>query len=191
MQSHGFFGRGWGSRCILYQVPNQQRTLNKLPTEFQCKNFVNNYRLSMQVGAKRAKTCMQCVLCISTELLFCIPLLVVKDEIFFCPRGERSNFFFASEIWGWCCWANSCLHSRTSVFNGFFSSSSSSSSSASPLGRNLTFPLLCLILPFPRPLLLPWRLTFPFLCNAWLSTEVPEWLSFLMFLLARGKINLT
>ena len=51
-------------------IPNQQRTLNKPPTELQCKNFFENkYRLSMQIGAKRAKTCMQCVP-IPTELPF-------------------------------------------------------------------------------------------------------------------------
>ncbi len=43
-------------------VPNQQHTLNKLPTELRCGNFVNKHRLSMQTGAKRCEsvyaTCM-------------------------------------------------------------------------------------------------------------------------------------
>ncbi len=39
--------------------PNQQRTLNKLPTELRCGNFVNKHRLSTQIGAKRAKTCVK------------------------------------------------------------------------------------------------------------------------------------
>ncbi len=40
----------------LVPVPNhQQRTLHKLPTTLQ--NIVNNHRLSIQIGAKRAKTC--------------------------------------------------------------------------------------------------------------------------------------
>ena len=56
--------------------PNQQRTLNMLPSELRCRNFVNKHRLSIQVGAKRAKTCMQCVH-IPTEPPFCIPPLVV------------------------------------------------------------------------------------------------------------------
>ena len=43
-------------------LPNQQRTLNKLPTELQCRNFVSKHRLSMQIGAERMQeTCMQCV----------------------------------------------------------------------------------------------------------------------------------
>ena len=36
--------------------PNQQRTLNKLPTELRRRNFTIKRRLSIQVGAKRAKT---------------------------------------------------------------------------------------------------------------------------------------
>ena len=47
------------SSCV--HIPNQQHTLNKLPTELRCSEFVNQHRLSIQIGAKRAKTCMQCV----------------------------------------------------------------------------------------------------------------------------------
>ncbi len=60
-------------------MPNQQRTLNKLPTGLRCRNFVNKHRLSIQVGAKRAETCMQRVH-IPTELPLCIPPLVVGYE---------------------------------------------------------------------------------------------------------------
>ncbi len=35
--------------------PNQQRTLNKLPTDPRCRNFVTKRRLSIQVGVKCAK----------------------------------------------------------------------------------------------------------------------------------------
>ncbi len=43
-------------------VPDQQRTtLNKLPTEVRRRNFVNEHRLSIHVGAKRARTGMQYV----------------------------------------------------------------------------------------------------------------------------------
>ena len=59
-----------------FWVPNQQRTLNKLPAELQRRNFVNNHRLGMQIGTKHAKTCMRSV-CIPTELPFCLPPLVV------------------------------------------------------------------------------------------------------------------
>ncbi len=52
-------------------LPNQQRTLSKLPTELRCRNSVNKHRPSIQMGAKRAKTCVQCVH-IPTEL----PLVV-------------------------------------------------------------------------------------------------------------------
>ncbi len=46
----------------LLHVPNQQRTLNELPTELRCQKFVNKHRLSSKkIGAKCVKTCMQCV----------------------------------------------------------------------------------------------------------------------------------
>ncbi len=71
-------GRKWCliSASIQCVEPNQQHILNKLPTDLRCRNFVNNHRLSMQIGAKYAKTCMQRVQ-IPTELPFCIPSLVV------------------------------------------------------------------------------------------------------------------
>ncbi len=56
--------------------PNQQRTLNKIPTELRCRNFVNKSRLNVQIGAKRVKMYMQCGY-IPTELPFCLPPLVV------------------------------------------------------------------------------------------------------------------
>ncbi len=59
---------GMGGRpemCVVLEpLPNQQRTLinSKLPTELQCRNFVKKHRLSMQIGTKRAETCMKCVI---------------------------------------------------------------------------------------------------------------------------------
>ena len=50
--------------------PNQQCTLNKLRTELQCRNFVNEHQLSMQVGAKRAKMWHAMCVYIPTELPF-------------------------------------------------------------------------------------------------------------------------
>ncbi len=38
--------------CLEESEPNQQRTLNKLPTELQCRNFVNKHQLSIQVMQK-------------------------------------------------------------------------------------------------------------------------------------------
>ena len=40
---------------FFFSTPNQQRTLNKFPTELQCRKFANKHRLSIQIGAKRAK----------------------------------------------------------------------------------------------------------------------------------------
>ncbi len=37
------------------RLPNRQRTLNKLRTELRCTNFVDEHRLSIQIGAKRAE----------------------------------------------------------------------------------------------------------------------------------------
>ncbi len=56
-------GRGW-EYCFFFQhllLPNQQCTLNKLPTELRCRNYANKRRLSLQIRAKGAKTCMHCV----------------------------------------------------------------------------------------------------------------------------------
>ena len=61
---------------VEFNIPNQPRTLNKLRTDFRCRNFVNKQRVSIKIGTKCAKTCMQCVY-IPTELPFCIPPLVV------------------------------------------------------------------------------------------------------------------
>ena len=55
-EAFGILVHSFPSSCLL---PNQQRTVNKLPPELQCRKFVNNHRLSIQIGAKRAKTCMQ------------------------------------------------------------------------------------------------------------------------------------
>ncbi len=46
---------------MLLYLPDQQRTLSKLPTELRCRHFVNKHRLSTQIGARCAKTCMQYV----------------------------------------------------------------------------------------------------------------------------------
>ncbi len=81
----------------LCPFPNQQRTLNKVLSELRCRNFVNNHRLSIQISAKRAKMCMQCVH-VPTELIFCIPPLVVGYVFFFflIPSMVRKN----KENWG-------------------------------------------------------------------------------------------
>ncbi len=50
-------------------LPNQQRTFTKLPIELRCRNFVPKHRLSKQIGARCAKTCVQCEY-IPTELPF-------------------------------------------------------------------------------------------------------------------------
>ncbi len=65
---------GWKKKKHL---PNQQRTLNKLPTELRRRNFAYKQRLAIQIGTKCAKTLHE----IPTELPFCVPPLVVG---FFC-----------------------------------------------------------------------------------------------------------
>ncbi len=45
---------------LIYCTPNQQRTVDRLPPEFRCRNFVNEHRPSMQVGrqsVRRTRTC--------------------------------------------------------------------------------------------------------------------------------------
>ena len=43
------------------RLPNQQCTLNKLPTELRCRNLVNKNRLSIQIGRQRCKNV--CAIC--------------------------------------------------------------------------------------------------------------------------------
>ncbi len=56
--------------------PTNNATLTNFLLSSDAEIFVNKHRPSMQIGAKRAKTCMQCVH-IPTELPFCMPPLVV------------------------------------------------------------------------------------------------------------------
>ncbi len=64
---------------ILPTTQPTAHTLNKLPPELRCRNFVNKHRLSIQISTKRAKTCTQCVhrYIFQLSLPFCIPPLVV------------------------------------------------------------------------------------------------------------------
>ena len=66
---------------LLQLTPNQQGNLNKFLTELQCRNFATKHQLSIQIGAKLAKICMQCVH-IPTKFPFCIQPLVVGQELF-------------------------------------------------------------------------------------------------------------
>ena len=74
--------------CFQSAIPNSARTLIKLSTELRWRNVASKHRLSMQIGAKGANTCVQRVY-IPTELSFCIPPLVVgyKQE-----GQKRSNW---------------------------------------------------------------------------------------------------
>ena len=76
-----------------FPPPNQQRTLNKLPSELRCRNFVSRHLLSIQIGTKRAKTCTQCVH-ILTELPFCTPPLVVGHHHPPHTKKPLTNFYF-------------------------------------------------------------------------------------------------
>ncbi len=76
---------------VLPDLPNQNNTLliDFRPSS-RCRICVNNHPLSIQIGGKRAKTCMQCV-DIPTELPFCVPPLVVG---FSCSTSPTEYFFF-------------------------------------------------------------------------------------------------
>ncbi len=85
------------------RLPNQQRTLNKLPTELQYRNFVNKHRLSIQIGAKCAKMCAQCVLHIPTELPFCLPpLLVGWTHKVYWKKSRKINIFPSQSTLSFC-----------------------------------------------------------------------------------------
>ena len=69
-------GNGPVITASLLPLPDQQRTLNKLPTELRRRNFVDEHRLSILIQAKHAKNCVQRVH-IPTELPSCMQHLVV------------------------------------------------------------------------------------------------------------------
>ena len=70
------------------KIPNQQRTLNKLPPQLRCRNFVNKHRLSIRIGTKRAKNVHAMRTYIPTELPFCLAPLMVG---FLFPSGMATR----------------------------------------------------------------------------------------------------
>ncbi len=68
---------------LLLLLPNQQRTRNKLLTEFRSRNYVSEHRLRILIGAKHAKTLMQRAY-FPTEPAFCIHV----------GGWEKNPFFF-------------------------------------------------------------------------------------------------
>ncbi len=72
---------------VVAVVPNQQRTLNKLPTGLRCRNFVNNYKSA----PKAQKMCMQCVLPYICQLSFHFAVTVggwvavARVSVWVCP----------------------------------------------------------------------------------------------------------
>ena len=100
---------GWDA---VVKGPNKQCTLNKPPTELRSRYFVTKHQLSILVGAKCAKTCMQ-RLHIPTELPSCMPPLVAG-----CVRAVSNDlpFLFACSCY---CWhalsvgaVGSCCHAQ-------------------------------------------------------------------------------
>ena len=64
------------SFCIACVYPTNNALLVNFRLSSDAENFVNKHRLSIQVGVKRAKMCLQCKHA-PTELPFCTPPLVV------------------------------------------------------------------------------------------------------------------
>ena len=61
---------------IYCMYPTNNALLINFRLSFDAEILLIKHRLSIQIGAKRAKTCMRCVY-VPTELQFCIPPLVV------------------------------------------------------------------------------------------------------------------
>ncbi len=76
--------------------PTNNATLINFRLSSDAKNFVNKHRLSIQIGARRAKTCVQCVH-IPTELPLCIPPLVVGQVLGTCPNKVSVLYVVGSE----------------------------------------------------------------------------------------------
>ncbi len=78
------------SRNDVINLPNQQRTLNKLPTELRRRNFVDEHRLSMQNWCPNMQKRACTVHVLQLSFHFCIPpLLVGKKEGKFMTREKR------------------------------------------------------------------------------------------------------
>ena len=82
-----------------FTAPNQQRTLNKLPTELRCRDFVNNHRLSMQNREPnvRKRACDVYVFQPSFHFFMPPPLVAVGQAkrkrappLFFSNIGQRA-----------------------------------------------------------------------------------------------------
>ena len=82
---------GRGGREGEEMRPNQQCTLDKLPTELRCRKFVDEHRLRMQIGAKRAKKkpVHATWYIFRLSFHFCTPPLMVGRV--FSSRGEGST----------------------------------------------------------------------------------------------------
>ncbi len=101
----GFLGGDGGGIC----KPNQQCTLNKLPTELQCRNIVNEHRPSIQICAKHAKTCTQCVYIFRLSLYFAFHYWWLGGHTLL-PWRKKSIHLLKH------CWPPSCSHSFSGAF---------------------------------------------------------------------------
>ena len=78
---------GFNEWCL----PNKQHTLNKLPPELRRRNFVNNHRLSTQVGAKRGKNTYATCTRSGWASILCMPPLVVGVQDSWLPAHARNS----------------------------------------------------------------------------------------------------
>ncbi len=80
-----------GAQCTACYYPtNNAPLINFLLSSDAKKNFDYKHRLSILIGTKRAKTCMQCKH-IPTELPFCTPTSVVGSPS--CRLGTYCRYF--------------------------------------------------------------------------------------------------
>ncbi len=78
--------------------PTNNKPLINFRVGSDAKIFVTKHRLSIWIGAKRAKTFMQCVH-IPTELPFCVSPIVGGwvCQVIWKGRGGRGGVFFTQE----------------------------------------------------------------------------------------------
>ena len=92
-----YLGWGWWGKPPLCEhrhhppedhlLPNQQRTLNKLPTELRRENFVTKCRLSKQIGTKMCKKV--CATCTCSD----------RASFFACHRwwlGQKTTTYYTT-----------------------------------------------------------------------------------------------
>ncbi len=87
---HYFEGRRLINGASLPVVPTNNALLLNIRLRSDAEIFVNKHQLSIQIGAKRENTCLQCVFIFRLNFL-CIPTLLVGSGCSYRARGQSQS----------------------------------------------------------------------------------------------------